>query len=64
MDHHWLYAMGLTGHNVPDSIKTMYEKGGYKVFSVQPIKPKRTVIVDLRKLWDEAEHESEVAEYE
>lgn len=54
-DRQWLDAMGLIGHNVADAIKSQYEKGGYKVFSVQPIKPKRVVELDLCQLWNEAE---------
>lgn len=54
-DCQWLDAMGLIGHNVADAIKSRYEKGGYKVFSVQPIKPKRVVELDLCQLWNEAE---------
>lgn len=54
-DRQWLDAMGLIGHNVADAIKSQYEKGGYKVFSVQPIKPKRVAEIDLRQLWNEAE---------
>ena len=51
-DRQWLDAMGLIGLNVADAIKSQYEKGGYKVFSVQPIKPKRVAKVDLRQLWE------------
>lgn len=54
-DRQWLDAMGLIGHNVADAIKSQYENGGYKVFSVQPIKPKRVVELDLCQLWNEAE---------
>ena len=52
-DRQWLDAMGLTGHNVADAIKSQYEKGGYKVFSVQPIKPKRVAEIDLCQLWEQ-----------
>ena len=54
-DRQWLDAMGLIGHNVADAIKSQYEKGGYKVFGVQPITPKRVVEIDLCQLWNEAE---------
>ena len=54
-DRQWLDAMGLIGHNVADAIKSQYEKGGYKVFSVQPINPKRVVELDFCQLWNEAE---------
>ena len=53
VDRQWLDAMGLIGHNVADAIKSQYEKGGYKVFSVQPIKPKRVIMLDLCQLWAE-----------
>ena len=52
-DRQWLDAMGLTGHNVADAIKSQYEKGGYKVFSVQLIKPQRVAEIDLCQLWNE-----------
>ena len=52
-DRQWLDAMGLIGHDVADAIKHQYEKGGYKVFSVQLIKPKQVVEVDLCQLWDQ-----------
>ena len=52
-DHHWLDAVGFVGHSAAEVIKSQYEKGGYKVFSVQPIKPKRVAEVDLCQLWDE-----------
>lgn len=51
-DSQWLGAMGFLGQNVPDAIKQHYEKGGYMVFSVQPIKPKRVVELDLCQLWN------------
>ena len=63
-DRQWLDAMGLVGHNVADAIKSQYEKGGYKVFSVEPIKPKRVAEIDLCQLWEQtvlpAAPESEV----
>ena len=53
-DRQWLDAMGLIGHNVADAIKSQYEKCGYKVFSVQPIKPRRVAEIDLCQLWEQA----------
>lgn len=53
-DRQWLDAMGFIGHNVADAIKSQYEKAGYKVFSVQPIKPKRVLDLDLCQLWEQA----------
>lgn len=54
-DGQWLYAMGMTGNNVLGHIQEQYELRGYKVFGVEPIKPKRVVELDLCQLWDEAE---------
>lgn len=54
-DRQWLDAMGLIGHNVAEAIKSQYEKGGYKVFSVEPIKPKRVAEIDLCNLWEQSE---------
>ena len=50
-DRQWLDAMALIGRNVADAIKSQYEQSGYKVFSMQPIKPKRVVELDLCQLW-------------
>ena len=52
-DRQWLDAMGLTGQNVAEAIKSQYEKGGYKVFSVQPLKSKRVAEIDLCQLWEQ-----------
>lgn len=52
-DNQWLDAMGLIGHNVADSIKSQYERAGYKVFAVEPIKPKRVAEIDLCQLWEQ-----------
>ena len=54
-DRQWLDAMGLVGRNVADHIKSLYEKEGYKVFAIEPLKPKRVVELDLCRLWEEAE---------
>lgn len=63
-DRQWLDALGLIGRNVADTIKSQYEKGGYKVFAVEPIKPKRVAEIDLCQLWEQtapaATDESEV----
>lgn len=55
MDRQWLYALGLTGQNVTGNITKQYEQAGYKVFAVEPIKPKRRVELDLCQLWEAAE---------
>lgn len=55
MDRQWLDALGLTGQNVTGNIQQQYERAGYKVFAVEPIKPKRVAEVDLCQLWESAE---------
>lgn len=52
-DNQWIYAMGLTGQNVAANIQERYERIGYKVFSVDPIKPKRVVELDLCQFWEQ-----------
>lgn len=54
-DSQWVYAMGFTGQNILAHIQEQYERIGYKVFSVEYIKPKRVVELDLCQLWNEAE---------
>lgn len=54
MDRQWLDALGLTGQNVIGNIQQQYERAGYKVFAVEPIKPKRVAEVDLCQLWEQA----------
>ena len=41
VDRQWLYALGVTGQNVICNIRDQYERAGYKVFAVEPIKSKR-----------------------
>ena len=45
--------MGLTGQNVIANIQEQYERAGYKVFAVEPIKPKRVAEIDLCQLWEQ-----------
>lgn len=52
-DRQWLDAMGLTGQNVIANIRDRYERAGYKVFAVEPIKPKRVAEIDLCQLWEQ-----------
>ena len=52
-DRQWLDALGLVGRNVADHIKSQYERAGYKVFAVEPIKPKRVAEIDLCQLWEQ-----------
>ena len=54
MDRQWLDALGLTRQNVTGNIREQYERAGYKVFAVEPIKPKRVAEVDLCQLWEQA----------
>ena len=53
-DKAWLDALGLLGQNITGNIRDQYERAGYKVFSVEQIKPKRVVELDLCQLWEEA----------
>lgn len=48
-------ALQLLGMNVTDFVTARYERGGYHVTSVERIKAKRTALVDLRQLWEEAQ---------
>lgn len=52
-DRQWLDAMGLIGQNVIANIQEQYERAGYKVFAVEPIKPKRVAEIDLCQLWEQ-----------
>ena len=67
-DRQWLDALGVIGKNATGIIKEQYAKAGYEVFSVEQIKPKRTLWLDLHQLWNEAEapatitNEEDVAE--
>lgn len=54
VDKAWLDALGLLGQNITGNIRDQYERVGYKVFSVEPIKPKKVVELDLCQLWEEA----------
>ena len=51
VDHQWLDALGLLGQNITGNIRDQYERAGYKVFAVEPIKPKRVAEIDLCQLW-------------
>lgn len=52
VDTQWLDALGLLGQNITGNIRDQYEKAGYKVFAVEPIKPKRVAEIDLCQLWE------------
>ena len=52
-DRQWLDALALVGHgSAADNIRQQYERAGYKVFAVEPIKPKRVVELNLCQLWE------------
>ena len=51
-DRQWLDALALTGQTATSSIQDQYERAGYKVLAVEPIKPKRVVEIDLYQLWE------------
>ena len=55
VDRQWLYALGVTGQNVICNIRDQYERAGYKVFAVEPIKSQRVAELDLRQLWESVE---------
>lgn len=50
MDRQWLDALGLTGQSATGNIQDQYERGGFKVLSVEAIKPKRRVELELCQL--------------
>ena len=54
-DRQWLDALALIGQTAAGNIQLQYEQAGYKVFSVEPIKPKRVIKLDLCQLWESAE---------
>lgn len=54
-DSEWIDACGVLCVSPPDRIKDWYEVGGYKVISIEKVKPKRTTVLDLRQLWEQAE---------
>lgn len=58
MDQQWLEALRLTHQNVIGSIQEQYEWAGYKVFEVESIPPKRSIVLDLVQLWESAEPSS------
>lgn len=51
MDRQWLDALALTGQTAAENIRQQYERAGYKVIAVEPVKPRRQAVVDLRQLW-------------
>lgn len=63
-DRQWLDALGVIGKNATGIIKEQYAKAGYEVFSVEQIKPKRTLWLDLHQLWNEAESSATISNEE
>lgn len=55
MDRQWLDALTGEAQSATGNIRDQYEQSGYKVFSVEAIKPKRRVELDLCQLWEAAE---------
>lgn len=53
VDQDWTDAMGLLHLDITDAIRTRYERAGYKAFSIEQIKPKCVVALDLNKLYQE-----------
>ena len=54
LDKDGVEALSIMGLNVADFITTRYERGGYHVISVERIRARRTVAVDLHQLWEQA----------
>ena len=54
VDREFLDALGLLHLEITDTIRSRYERLGYKVFSVAKISPKRVVTLDLNRLFTEA----------
>lgn len=52
------------GLNLTDYIRDRYERGGYVCCSIERIKARRQVDVDLRELWEIAAHMETPEEYE
>ena len=48
-------ALNLTGQQVPEFIRRRYERGGFRVCSVDRCSAKRVAALDLRRLWNDAE---------
>lgn len=53
IDKDFADAMGLLHLNVTETIRTRYERAGYKAFSIEKISPKYEVMLDLNKLYKE-----------
>ena len=53
VDKDWVDAMGLLGLNIRDAIVKRYECSGFHAFSVEQIKPKCVITLDLNRLYQE-----------
>lgn len=53
VDSAWLEAVGLLGQSPIKNITELYERIGYKVFSVERIMSKCVVTLDLNQLYTE-----------
>lgn len=60
IDKDWADAMGLLHLDITDAIRTRYERAGYKAFSIEQIKPKCVVALDLNKLYQEQTMQEEI----
>lgn len=63
VDSAWLEAVGLLGQSTIGNITELYERIGYKVFSVAQLKPKQVIELDLYQLWVQAADENEEAKH-
>lgn len=54
VDKAWSDAAAMMHLDVTEVIKARYEKGGYRVISLERIGPKRVVTLDLNRLFTEA----------
>lgn len=52
VDQSWNDAIGIVGMNTHDVITERYRRGGFHVYSVEQIKPKRVVELDLKQLYE------------
>ena len=52
VDQRWNDAIGIVGMNTHDVITERYSRGGFHVYSVEQIKPKRVVELDLKQLYE------------
>ena len=51
IDKDWADAAGLLHMDTLEIIKTRYERGGYKVISIERVKEKLVVTLDLNRMY-------------